>query len=62
MFILVTSEILGYFVKTLTASYKYSFRNSGNLQEAIQVQLYKKQKSFLNFFPFLKSTSNFEHF
>ena len=52
MFILVTSETLGYFVKTLTASYKYSFRNSGNLQEAIQVQLYKKQKSFLNFFHF----------
>ena len=47
----------------MSADPKYSLCNRENLQQSIQVQLSKKQKTFSEFFNlFLKSTSNFEHF
>ena len=57
------SEILGLLVNTLTADDKYSLRNSENLSQQIQMHLSKKQKTFSHILaPFLKSTSNFQHF
>ena len=49
MSLLVTCEILGLFLNTLTADGKYSFCNSSNLPKDIQMQLYKKQ-TFSQFF------------
>ena len=46
--LLVISKILGLFLNTLPADDKYSFRNSENLPQPIQMQLSKK-KHFLNF-------------
>ena len=40
---LVTCKILGHFVNTLTADGKYSLLNTGNLTQAIKIQLSKKQ-------------------
>ena len=57
--VLVISEILGVFVNTLAADYKYSLCTRENLQQTTQLQLFKEQ--FL-FAAYLKSTSNFEHF
>ena len=64
MCVLVICEILGLFANTFIADGKYSLCNSENLSQPIKMQLSQKQKYFfLNFFaPFLKSTSNFEHF
>ena len=42
---------LGVFIKTLTAIYKYFLLNRDNLTQPIQMQLFKKQKSFSQFFP-----------
>ena len=50
MSLLVIWEILGLFVKTLTADGKCSLRNRNNLLQPIQTQLYKKEKIFLKFF------------
>ena len=48
--LLVISEILGLFVSTLTADNKRSRRDSKKWPQALQMQLYKKQKTeFLNF-------------
>ena len=48
---------------TLIVHSKYFLSNSENLRHPIQMQLTKKQKTFLEFFaPFVKSASNFEHF
>ena len=61
--LLVISEFLGLFVDTFYPDGKYSFHYSENLQQPIQMQLSKKIKMFYQYFaPFLKSTSNFEHF
>ena len=61
MSLLVLCEILGLFVKILTADNKYSLRNSENLPQPIQMQLPKKQKPVSPFFvPFLKFTLNFK--
>ena len=63
MSFLVISEILELFVDTLTTDYKYSLRNSENLQQPIQMSISKKQITFSEFFAlFLKSKSNVEHF
>ena len=39
MSFLVISEILELFVNTLTTDYKYSLRNSENLQQPIQMSI-----------------------
>ena len=60
---LVLGEILGVFLKTLTADGKYRVQGCGNMQLPIQMQLSEKQKIFSEIFiPFLESTSNFKHF
>ena len=59
----VSGEILGVFVNTLTADVKYPLQDCENLQLPIQMQLFGKRKKFSQFFvPFLESTSNFKHF
>ena len=51
------------FVNTLTADDKYSPLNRDNLTQPIRTQLSQKQQAFPQFFfPFSKSTLNFEHF
>ena len=63
MSLLVICKILGVFVKTLTSDDKCCFLNRGNLMQPIQMQFFKKQKSFSELFSaFLKSTLTFEHF
>ena len=46
MSLLVISKILGLFVNALTADDKYSLRNSEDLQQPIQMQLFKKKILF----------------
>ena len=47
----------------MTADDKYSLRNGEDLGEPIQMQLYKKLKTFFQHFAQLvQSTSNFKHF
>ena len=59
----VSGEILGVFVNTLTADVKYPLQDCENLQLPIQMQLFGKRKKFSQFFvPFLESTSIFKHF
>ena len=53
MSLLMTSEILGIFVNTLTAVEKYSLHNGENLRQPIQMYLSKKQKCFFKFFALL---------
>ena len=60
MSLLVTFEILGLLVNTLTSDDKYSLRNSKNLPQPTQMQLSKKTFSEV-FAPFPKFTSTFEH-
>ena len=61
--LLLIFELLRVFIKTLTADHKYSLCYIWNLQVLWQMQLSKKLKPFSQFFsPFLKSSSNFEHF
>ena len=60
---LVRSKILGLFVNTLTAEYRYSRRNMQTLTQQVQTPLSLKQKTFSWFFiAFLKSALNGEHF
>ena len=50
------------FVITLTGNGKYSYRNSEKLPQPGQMQLFKKHKTFSQFFALLlKSTSNLPH-
>ena len=57
------SEILRLFVNTLTADDIYSCYKSQKFGKAIQMQLSKNPKIFLEFFnAFLESTSNFQLF
>ena len=61
--ILLIFRNLRLFVNTMTADNKYSLLNRDNLMQPIQMQLYRKQKTFSDFFSaFLKSSLNFEHF
>ena len=63
MSVLIRSKILGLFVNTLTAEYKYSRRNMQTFAQQIQRPLSLKKKIFSRFFiPFLKSTWNVEQF
>ena len=63
MSLLVTFEILGHFVNTLTVCDKYSLCNSDKLLQPFQMQLSRTRKTFSQFFaPFMISTSNFENF
>ena len=50
MYLLLISGILGLFVNMLTTYDKHSFCNSENLRQALQMQLSKQKKLFLNFF------------
>ena len=60
---LVRCKILGLFVNTFTAEYKYSRRNMQTLRQQVQTPLSLKQKTFSGFFiAFFKSTWNGEHF
>ena len=55
-------KILRRFVNTLTVDDKHYLLNRDNLTQPIQMQLYQKQKKFLNFsLGFLKSIQNFKH-
>ena len=61
--VLVRSEILGLFVNSMTAEYKYSRRNMQNCQKQLQTQLSQKGKAFSGLFiAFLKCISSLEHF
>ena len=61
--LLVTDKISRLFPNTLSADGKYSLLNRDNLTQTIQMQLYRKQKTFSDFFSaFLKFSLNFEHF
>ena len=61
--VFVTSEILGLFINTLTAEYKYYLRNMQNFPQQFQTHLSKKRKAFSGFFiAFLKCTSSLGNF
>ena len=63
MFVLVRSELLGQFVKTLTGDYKYSRQNRENFSQQVPRQISLKLKNCSEFFiAFLKSTLNLEYF
>ena len=56
------SEILRLFFNKITANDQYSFPNSENVSQPIQIQLSKKQIAFSHVLgAFLKSTLNFQH-
>ena len=59
---LVTSEILGLLLKTLTANFEYYRNNTDNLQLPVQMQLSWKPKIFSLFFiAFFGTALNFEY-
>ena len=61
--VLVRSEVLGQFVNTMTADYKYFRYNLENLRQQVQTQISLKPKTFSRFFIVsLKSTLNLEYF
>ena len=58
----VRSEVLGQFVNTLTADYKYSCQNRENFSQQVPMQTSLELKTCSGFFiAFLKSTLNLEH-
>ena len=60
---LVRSKILGPFVNTLSAEYKYSRHNMQTFAQQVQTPLSLKQKIFSGFsIAFLKSSRNGEDF
>ena len=63
MLVLAGSELLGQFVNTLTADYKYSRYNRDNLWQQVARPRSWRPKIFSVFFiAFLKSTLNLEYF
>ena len=63
MYVLVRSEVLGQFVNTFTADYKYSRRNRENLSRQVPIRTSLKLKTCSRFFiAFLESTLNLEYF
>ena len=59
---LLKFDILGLFVNTLAANYKYSVQDCENSSFSIQTQLSWKRTIFSQFYvPFLESSSNFKH-
>ena len=65
MYILLRSEIIGLFVDTLTADYKFSRHYSENFLQPVQMKLSKKQKIFhkisLQFWNIKKYLSNLKN-
>ena len=60
---LALGEIVWVFVNTLKSDRKYPVEGCENSQLPFETQLSEKRKPFAEvFFPFLDSTSNFEHF
>ena len=60
---LIRSELLGQFVDTLTADYKYSRQNWENLWQKVPREISRQVKTFSGFLvAFLKSTLNFQYF
>ena len=60
---LVSGEMLGLSVNTLTSDGKYPVQGCENLKRPSQMRLSEKPKTFSQLlFPFLESTSNFKHF
>ena len=63
MLVDVRSELLGQFINTLTADYKYSRQNLEKFWQQVPMQTSLKLKNCSRFFiAFLKSTLNFEYF
>ena len=63
MLVLVRSEVLGQFVNTMTADYKYFRQNLENLPQQVQTQISLKPKTFCGpLIASLKSTLNLEYF
>ena len=61
--VVVTTELLGQFLNTLTADYKYSRRNRENYSQQVPMQTSLKLKTCSGIFiAFLKSTFNLEYF
>ena len=61
--VLVRSQVLGQFVNTMTADYKYFRQNLENLPQEVETQISLKPKTFSGFFiASLKSTLNLEYF
>ena len=61
--VLVISELLAQFVKTLTADYKYSYWNRDNLWQQVPRQISRRVNAFFGFFvAFVKSMLNLEYF
>ena len=61
--VVVICELLGQFVNTLTADYKYSLQNRENLSQQVPMQISMKMKTCSQFLiAFLKSTLNLEYF
>ena len=59
---LLIHKILRLFLNTLTVNDKSYLLNTGNLPQAIQIQLSEKQKTFSEFFfAFFKSILSFKH-
>ena len=60
--VLVRFEVLGHFVNTLTADYKYSLQNREKLWQQVPMQRSLKLKTCSRFFiAFLKSTLNLKY-
>ena len=61
--VVVTSEVLGQFVNTMTAVYNYFRWNLENLRQQVQTLISQKVNAFSLFFiASLKSTLNLEYF
>ena len=61
--LLVTCKISRLFPNTLSADGKYFLLDRDNLTQPIQMQVFRKQRTFSRFFStFLKSSLKFEHF
>ena len=55
-------QVIGLFLNTWTADYKYPVTDCENLSFPIQIQLSYKKETFSRFFiPFMESPWNFEH-
>ena len=61
--VLVTNELLGHLVNTMTVDYKYSRSNRENLWQQVPMQTSLKLKTCSRYvITFLKSTLNLEYF
>ena len=61
--LLAICEFLGLFINTLTSDNKYFICNKENLRQAIQIQLFKKQKNCSkSIASVMKFTFNFKYF